>query len=112
MVRKRESRKKIEDLYDSKDMEMEEEQSKNVYRNMAVERRDLEAIRRDLEGELPELPVKKKVDKENNGYFDVEKKHVVIGEQLPKMYLMFNSDSKNLRQRSARTQRRRTRTPS
>ena len=53
MVRKRESRKKIEDLYDSKDMEMEEEQSKNVYRNMAVERRDLEAIRRDLEGELP-----------------------------------------------------------
>lgn len=34
---------------------------------------------------MGELPLPKKMEKENNGYFDVEKKHVVIGEQLPKI---------------------------
>ena len=46
---------------------------------MTVEKKDLEAIRRDLDNELGELPAKKKIDKENNGFFDVEKKHIVIG---------------------------------
>jgi hypothetical protein len=63
VVRKRESRKKIEDLYDVKDVEMEEEASKNIYRNMTVDRRDLETIHKDLDSELPELQTKKKVDK-------------------------------------------------
>jgi len=45
----------------------------------------MELIRKDLDSELAELIPKKKLDKENEGYFDVEKKHVVIGEQLPKM---------------------------
>jgi hypothetical protein len=85
VVKKRESRKKIEDLFDIKDLEIKEEASKNIYRNMDVEPRDLEIIRKDLDAELGELPIKKKIDKENNGFFDVDKKHVVIGEQLPKM---------------------------
>ena len=45
----------------------------------------MELIRKDLDSELGELLPKKKLDKENEGYFDVEKKHIVIGEQLPKM---------------------------
>lgn len=85
VVKKRESRKKIEDLFDIKDLEIKEEASKNIYRNMDVEPRDLEIIRKDLDAELGELPIKKKIDKENNGFFDVDKKHVVIGEQLPNM---------------------------
>ena len=63
MVRKRESRRKIEDLYDSKDTQMEEEASRNIYRNMSVDRKDLELIRKDLDNELAELPAKRKVDK-------------------------------------------------
>lgn len=64
---------------------MKEEASKNIYRNMSVQPRDLELIRKDLDVQLPELPPKKKIDKENNGHFDIQKKHIVIGEQLPKM---------------------------
>ena len=41
VVRKRDSRRKIEDLYDSKDVEMEEEANKNIYRNMSVQNSDL-----------------------------------------------------------------------
>lgn len=51
-------------------------------------------IKKDLDGELPDLPPKKKIQKENEGYFDVDKKHVVIGEQLPKMYLFFDVDNR------------------
>ena len=54
---------------------------------MTIERKDLDTIRRDLDIELGEYVSKKIVDKENSGFFDVEKKHIVIGEQLPKMYL-------------------------
>lgn len=36
VLKKRESKKKIEDLYDSKEVEFKEEAAKNVYRNMAV----------------------------------------------------------------------------
>ena len=36
-------------------------------------------IQKDLNNELGELMVKKNVDKENNGFFDVDKKYVVIG---------------------------------
>lgn len=46
---------------------------------MAVQRSDLDLIRKDLDNELGELPARKKIDKENSGYFDVQKKHVVIG---------------------------------
>ena len=55
---------------------------------MSIERKDLEVIRKDLDHELGEMPTKKNIDKENNGFFDVDKKHVVIGEQLPKMYFI------------------------
>lgn len=64
-------------------------------------------IKKDLDGELPELPQKKKIQKENEGYFDVDKKHVVIGEQLPKMYLLFKLDKKKPRQIQGNKTRRR-----
>ena len=85
VVKKRESKKNIQDLYDLKDSELKEEASKNIYRNMNVDPRDVDLIRKDLDGELGELPAKKKIEKENNGFFDVDKRHVVIGEQLPKL---------------------------
>lgn len=71
VVKKRQSRKKIEDLYDSKDVELREEASRNVYRNMKVEFKELDTIRRDLDLELPTMQPKKKIDKENSGFFDV-----------------------------------------
>lgn len=52
---------------------------------MNVDPRDLDFIKKDLDTELSQILPKKKIDKENNGFFDVEKKHIVIGEQLPKM---------------------------
>jgi len=36
VIRKRESRRKIEDLYDIKDVEIEEEANRNIYRNMSI----------------------------------------------------------------------------
>ena len=36
VVKKRESKKKIEDLYDSKETEFKEEATKNIYRNLTV----------------------------------------------------------------------------
>lgn len=39
---------------------------------------------------------KKKVEKENEGYYDVEKKHIVIGEQLPKMYVFDDLDHRKI----------------
>lgn len=58
----------------------------------------MELIKKDLDSELGELLPKKKIDKENDGYFDVEKKHIVIGEQLPKMYHLSYSVNKKTSQ--------------
>lgn len=58
----------------------------------------MELIKKDLDSELGELLPKKKIDKENEGYFDVEKKHIVIGEQLPKMYHLIYSVNKKTSQ--------------
>jgi hypothetical protein len=52
VLKKRESKKKIEDLYDSKEAEFKEEAAKNIYRNMGVEQKEMELIKKDLDSEL------------------------------------------------------------
>jgi hypothetical protein len=38
---------------------------------MTIEMKEIELIKKDLDSELGELPMKKRIEKENEGYFDV-----------------------------------------
>jgi hypothetical protein len=43
-------------------------------------------IKKSLDDDhLPHIPDKPTVDKENDSKYDIEVKHIVIGEQLPKL---------------------------
>ena len=52
---------------------------------MLITKDDLTKIKRNLDDELAPVPEKLLVDKENDGFFNVNEKFTVIGEQLPKL---------------------------
>ena len=55
---------------------------------------------------MPPIPPKPEIEKENDEKYNIEAKHIVIGEQLPKMYLLFNIDNKKTKQLQRKTRRR------